>query len=213
VYLIGLTGGIASGKSVVAQRLAELGSFHIDADLLAREVVAHGTAGLAAIEKAFGPTVIAEDGTLNRPALGALVFGDPASLAILNGITHPAIHQRVKELFVEAQEANPDVVVVYDVPLLAEGGARREFVFDLIVVVDAAIETRIARMVELRGLTRQEALHRINSQATDAARLAIADVVIDNNGTVEETLSQVEVLWQRVAAGAGGDSAETGSTR
>jgi dephospho-CoA kinase len=125
MYLIGLTGGIASGKSVVAKRLAERGAVVVDADVLAREVVEPGTPGLAAIADHFGPAVIADDGRLDRAALGAVIFSDPAERLALNAITHPAIWKRARELFAAAESENPDAVVVYDVPLLAEAAADR----------------------------------------------------------------------------------------
>lgn len=202
MYLIGLTGGIASGKSVVAKRLAEHGAVHVDADILAREVVEPGTPGLAAIAEEFGPSAIAEDGSLNRAALGAIIFSDPEKRAALNAITHPAVWRRAKELFAAAEAANPRAVVVYDVPLLVEASGDRPMRFDLIVVVHASRETRIQRMVELRGMTREEATHRLNSQASDTERLAIADVVIDSNGTLAETLAQADELWAMAAAAA-----------
>jgi dephospho-CoA kinase len=202
MYLMGLTGGIASGKSVVAKRLAEHGAVHVDADVLAREVVEPGTTGLAAIAERFGPSVIAPDGTLDRPALGAIVFSDPEARADLNAITHPAVWARAKELFAAAEAADPNAVVVYDVPLLVEASSSRPMRFDLIVVVHAETETRLQRLIELRGMTRQEAAHRVNSQASDAERLAIADVVIDSNGTLAETLAQADALWAMAAAAA-----------
>jgi dephospho-CoA kinase len=198
MYLIGLTGGIASGKSVVGRRLAELGAVHVDADLLAREVVEPGTRGLAEIAAAFGTSVITPEGALDRAALGTVIFSDPEQRAVLNGITHPEVWRRARELFDAATAENPDAVIVYDVPLLAEAAADRPMTFDLIVVVHADTETRIARMVELRGMSREEAVHRLNSQATDTERLAIADVVIDTNGTMEQTVEQVDRLWERV---------------
>lgn len=203
MLLIGLTGGIASGKSVVAARLKSLGAVHVDADVLAREVVEPGTPGLAAIEREFGRSVIAADGTLDRPALGAIVFSDPERRLALNAITHPAVWRRAKELFAAA---GPDDVVVYDVPLLVEASGERPMSFDLVVVVNASTATRLERLVELRGMTREEAQHRLNSQATDTERLAIADVVIDANGTLEETLAQVDRLWAKLAAAPGGVS-------
>lgn len=202
MFLIGLTGGIASGKSVVARRLAELGAVHVDADALAREVVEPGTPALAKIAEAFGPSVIAADGSLDRPALGAIVFSDPEARETLNGITHPAVWKRARELFAEADPADPEAVVVYDVPLLAEAATGRSFGFDLVVVVYADTETRIKRMVELRGMKREEALHRLNSQASDTERLALADLVIDANGTLDETLAQADGLWETARASA-----------
>jgi dephospho-CoA kinase len=199
VYLIGLTGGIASGKSVVSERLAERGAVVIDADVLAREVVDPGTAGLAEIVSEFGTGVLREDGSLDRAALGALIFSDAQKRERLNAITHPKIWRRTRELIAAAEARNPEAVVVYDVPLLAESAGKRDLEFDLVVVVHADTGTRIQRMVELRGMRRDEALHRLNSQASDTERLAIADVVIDNNGELTDTLAQVDRLWERVA--------------
>ncbi|TXN32037.1 dephospho-CoA kinase [Lacisediminihabitans profunda] len=197
MYLIGLTGGIASGKTVVARRLAEHGAVHIDADVLARQVVEPGTPGLAAIAERFGPSVIAPDGSLDRAALGAIIFADPEARVALNGITHPAIKELTQRLFAEAASRDPNAIVVYDVPLLVEASRDRDYhSFDLIVVVNASTETRIRRLIELRGLSREEAVHRLNSQSTDTERLAIADVVIDSNGTLEETLRQADALWE-----------------
>ncbi len=199
MYLIGLTGGIASGKSVVARRLAQHGAVHIDADDLARQVVEPGEPALAEIEREFGREVIGEDGRLDRAALGAIIFTDPERRAVLNTITHPAVKRRARELMTAAKAANPRAVIVYDVPLLIEAKIDLEHDFDLIVVVNASTQTRMARLIELRGLSREEAMHRLNSQVTDTERLAIADVVIDANGTLEETLRQADVLWERAA--------------
>jgi dephospho-CoA kinase len=193
--LIGLTGGIASGKSTVAKRLVEHGAVLVDADVLAREVVEPGSPGLAEIERVFGSSVIAGDGSLNRPALGAIIFADADKREALNAITHPAIWRRAKELFEAAAATDPDVVIVYDVPLLAEAAADRPMKFDLIVVVQADIDKRIDRMVELRGMSRAEAEGRLRAQASDADRLKHADEVIDSNGTIEHTLEQVDALW------------------
>ncbi len=198
MQLIGLTGGIASGKSAVAGRLAERGAVVVDADRLAREVVEPGTPALARIVEEFGPGVIAADGSLDRAALGAVIFRSPEKRAALNAITHPAVAARSHELFAAAAAADPGAIVVYDVPLLVDAGRAEEF--DLIVVVNASTATRVARMIEHRGMTRDEALHRINSQATDTERLAIADVVIDANGTLEETLAQADALWTKLSA-------------
>jgi dephospho-CoA kinase len=193
--LIGLTGGIASGKSTVAKRLVEHGAVLVDADVLAREVVEPGTPGLAEIERVFGSSVISADGSLNRPALGAIIFADADKREALNAITHPAIWKRGKELFAAAEAEYPDVVVVYDVPLLAEAAADRPMKFDLVVVVQADIDKRIDRMVELRGMSRAEAEGRLRAQASDADRLTFADVVIDSNGTIDHTLEQADELW------------------
>lgn len=192
---IGLTGGIASGKSAVAGRLRELGAVVIDADRVAREVVEPGQPALAGIAEEFGPEVIRDDGSLDRAALGAIVFADRERLAALNGITHPAVAERTLSLFAAAEAADPRAVVVYDVPLLVEGSPGRSYGFDTVVVVEAAPEERIRRMVELRGMDRAEAERRIGSQASDAERRAVADHVIDANGTLEHTLAQVDELW------------------
>jgi dephospho-CoA kinase len=201
MYLIGLTGGIASGKSLVSARLAELGATIVDADVLAREVVEPGTEGLAAIAEHFGPAVISADGTLNRPALGAIIFADAEQREKLNAITHPAVWRRARELFAAAAA---DEVVVYDVPLLVEGAKGRQLDFDLVAVVNASMATRLRRLMELRGMTREEASHRLNSQASDAERLAVADVVIENDGTVDDTLQQVDALWAKAQQAVGG---------
>ncbi len=200
MYLIGLTGGIASGKSTVARKLAELGAVHIDADHLARVAVEPGTAALDQITRSFGPSVIAPDGSLDRAALGAVVFADPASLALLNSIVHPAVRSLSNLMIREAAERDPHAVVVYDVPLLVE--AAVDHPFDLIVVTHADEATRVQRMVDLRGMPEAEAVRRIRSQASDAERLAVADVVIDTTGTLGQTLAQVDDLWHRVRAAA-----------
>jgi len=204
MQLIGLTGGIASGKSVVAARLAEHGAVVVDADRVAREVVEPGTPALARIAEEFGAGVIAPDGSLDRAALGSLIFASPEKRAALNAITHPAVAVRSHELFAAAAAVDPEAIVVYDVPLLVDAGRTDEF--DLVVVVNASTETRVRRMIELRGMTRDEAMHRINSQATDTERLAVADVVIDSNGALEQTLEQADALWEKLAARVGGQT-------
>lgn len=202
MYLIGLTGGIASGKTVVARHLARHGAVHIDADDVAREVVEPGQPAWEAIEREFGNDVVGEDGRLDRAALGAIIFSDPERRAALNAITHPAVKRRVQELVSLAEAENPRAVIVYDVPLLVEANVDAEHSFDLIVVVNASTQTRINRLIELRGLSREEAMHRLNSQVSDTERLAIADVVIDTNGTMEETLAQADALWRRISSSA-----------
>jgi dephospho-CoA kinase len=202
MLLVALTGGIASGKSTVAARLREHGAVVVDADQVARDVVAPGEPALARIAEVFGPGVIAADGTLDRAALGAIVFADPEGRATLNAITHPAVLERSRALFAAAAAHDPDAIVVYDIPLLVEAGRHDEF--DLVVVVVAHEETRLARMIESRGMTRDEALGRIRSQATDEQRLAIADVVIDADGSLDETLAQADALWENLRARVGG---------
>lgn len=197
--MIGLTGGIASGKSVIARRLAQHGAVHIDADVLAREVVEPGQPALAQIEREFGGEVIGADGQLDRESLAKVIFTDPERRVALNAITHPAVKSRAYELMAEAEAANPRAVIVYDVPLLVEAKVDTDHSFDLIVVAHANLHTRMQRLIELRGLSREEAMHRLNSQVGDTERLAIADVVINTNGTIEETLHQADALWERVS--------------
>jgi len=193
VYLIGLTGGIASGKSTVAKRFAEHGAMVIDADQLARAAVAPGTDALAHIAEIFGPEVIAEDGSLNRARLGSIVFGNPTALSVLNNVVHPAVRALSSAAIAAAELTDPEAVVVYDVPLLVEASVGHPF--DLIVVVHAEAETRVRRMVELRGMPEADARSRISAQAGDADRLAVADVVIDSMGSLDDTLAQVDRLW------------------
>ena len=199
MQLIAVTGGIASGKSAVAARLAEHGAVVVDADRLAREVVEPGTPGLARIAEEFGPEFLTVDGALDRARLGALIFADPAKRHALNAITHPAILERSHELFAAAGAADPDAVVVYDVPLLVD--TERTAEFDLVVAVVADADERVRRMVELRGMDRADAERRIASQASDAERIAIADVVIDANGSLDATNAQADALWERLRRG------------
>lgn len=198
MQLIGLTGGIASGKSTIASRLASHGAVVVDADRIAREVVEPGTPALAEIARRFGDGVIAADGSLDRPALGAIVFADPAALADLNAITHPAVLRESTARFEAAADSDPDAIVVYDVPLLVE--SANQYPFDRVVVAHAEAGTRIRRLVELRGMDPAEAERRIRSQASDEQRLAVADVVIDTGGTLRRTLDQVDALWEDLRA-------------
>lgn len=194
--LIALTGGIASGKSTVAARLAEHGAVVIDADRVVRDVQGPGSVVLRSIAAAFGQEMIAADGTLDRPSLAAAVFGDPVALARLNAIVHPAVREESARRFAAAFANDPRAVVVYEVPLLVE--ARVDNVWDLIVVADAPAEERQRRLIQLRGLSPDDARARIASQATDAERRAVADVVIDTSGTPAETAEQVDALWERL---------------
>ncbi|MFC9326823.1 dephospho-CoA kinase [Kitasatospora sp. NPDC057015] len=191
---IGLTGGIGAGKSEVSRLLASYGAVVVDADLIAREVVAPGTEGLAAVLAEFGPGVLRADGELDRPALGALVFADPERLRALNAIVHPLVRARSAAL---EEAAAPDAVVVHDVPLLAENGLGP--LYDLVVVVDAADEVRLDRLVRLRGMARAEAEARMAAQATRQDRLAIADIVIDNGGSLETLAPRVREVWEDLA--------------
>lgn len=199
MYLIGLTGGIASGKSTIAARLAEHGAIVIDADVLSREAVEPGTPGLAAIAERFGADVIGPDGALDRSALGSIVFADDQARADLNAIVHPEVKRRSQARIAEAS-SDPGAVVVYDVPLLVETGRADEF--DLVVVAAAPEGERVRRLVDLRGLDRVEAERRIAAQATEEQRTAVADVVIDTAGSLEHTLSQVDAVWHCAAAAA-----------
>ncbi|PZM96085.1 MAG: dephospho-CoA kinase, partial [Actinobacteria bacterium] len=188
---VGLTGGIGAGKSAVAARLAANGATIIDADRIAREVVAPGTDGLREIVAAFGSDVLAPDGSLDRPALAALVFADPAARRRLESITHPRIRARSEQL---AAAAAPDAIVVHDVPLLVESGTAPTY--HLVIVVEAAEATRIARLTRDRGMTRAQALARIEAQASDAQRRAAADVLLRNDGTLAELTAAVDALWR-----------------
>jgi dephospho-CoA kinase len=195
---VGLTGGVASGKSTVAAILESLGAVVVDSDQLAREVVRPGTPGLAAVLEAFGPDLLAEDGTLDRPALGKVVFADEPSRRRLEGILHPLIRARAAEI--EA-EAGPDAVVVHDIPLLAETGQAASF--DAVVVVDVPVATQIDRMVADRGMSREDAEARVAAQASREERLAVATYVVENTRTREDLRDRVtEVFGQLVSPGA-----------
>lgn len=191
---VGLTGGIASGKSTVSATLAELGAVVIDADLIAREVVARGTPGLDAVVAEFGPGVMTPEGDLDRPAMGALVFADPSARKRLEAIIHPLVHQRSAEL--EAA-APPGSVIVHDIPLLAEVGRGGQF--DAVLVVDAPTEEQVTRMVRDRGWTREDAESRIAAQASREDRLAIATHVIDNTGSLDDLRRRVEEAYAELA--------------
>ncbi|OUM42579.1 dephospho-CoA kinase [Arthrobacter sedimenti] len=187
---IGLTGGIAAGKSVVARSFAGLGAVVVDADLLAREAVEPGSEGLDAVVAAFGPQVLAPDGGLDRPALGRLVFGDDTARTRLNAIIHPRVRARAAELI---GAAPPDAVVLEDIPLLVETGQAARF--HLVVVVDAPDDLRIQRMVGQRGMERRDAEQRIAAQASRSERLRDADAVLVNEGALEDLLAATEKLW------------------
>jgi dephospho-CoA kinase len=199
VLRIGLTGGIGAGKSAVARLLTERGAVLIDSDAIAREVVAPGTPGLAAITAEFGERVLLPSGELDRPGLGAIVFGDPERLAALNAIVHPLVGARSAEL---ADAAPPDAVLVHDIPLLVENGLAPAF--HLVVVVDAAEEVRIARLTGSRGMAAADARARIAAQATPSRRAAVADVLIRNEGDLSGLGEVVAGLWRdRLAPYAG----------
>jgi dephospho-CoA kinase len=190
---VGLTGGIGSGKSAVAERLAAHGAVVLDADKAARAVVEPGTPGLARIAETFGPGVLREDGSLDRPKLAEIVFADEAARATLNAIVHPLVHDHMRAAEQSALRASGDnTVIVHDVPLLAEGGRGSEF--DLVIVVDAPPELQVQRLAA-RGMPEQQARARMAAQATREQRLAVADIVIDNSGTLEDLDRRVFDVW------------------
>ncbi|WP_404447112.1 dephospho-CoA kinase [Microbacterium marinum] len=193
--LIALTGGIASGKSTIAARLASHGAVVVDADQIVRDVQQPGSPVLDAIAREFGADVITADGALDRPALASRVFGDAEAVARLNALVHPAVREESARRFAAAS-ARPDAVVVYDVPLLLE--ARADDPWELIVVAHAPAGLRRSRMIELRGMSADAADARLEAQVDDERRLAIADVVIDTAGTLEHTLAQTDRLWERL---------------
>ena len=189
---IGLTGGVGSGKSTVASMFVDRGAFVVDADAVAREVVAVGTEGLSALVAEFGEGILATDGSLNRVALAERAFADDAARARLNEITHPRIAARTAELM---SRANPGQVVVHDVPLLVELGLMPAY--DLVVVVDAPDEVRLSRL-EDRGMPEAEARRRMAAQCSRADRLAAADVGLDNSDGLDALEPQVEQLWREL---------------
>ena len=188
---IGLTGGMGAGKSTVARMLVERGAVLIDSDVIAREVVAPGTEGLAALAEAFGPGILAADGSLDRPALAAVAFAGDEARGTLNSIIHPLVGRRQAELIAAAPA---DAIVVQDIPLLVENGLGP--VMNLVLIVMADVETRVRRLGEFRGIAREDALARIAAQATDEQRRAAADVLLDNSGTPDELEPQVHRLWE-----------------
>jgi dephospho-CoA kinase len=192
---VGLTGGVASGKSAVSAVLAGLGAVVVDADVLAREVVAAGTPGQAEVVAAFGPEVLGPDGELDRPALGRRVFADPDARRRLEAIIHPHVRARAAEL--EAA-AGPDAVVVHDIPLLVETGQAAAF--DAVIVVDAPTEVQVERMVRDRGWTREEAEARIAAQAGREERLAAATYVVENTGTLDDLAARVGEVYRAITS-------------
>jgi dephospho-CoA kinase len=187
---VGLTGGIGAGKSAVSSRLAARGAVVIDSDVLAREVVARGTDGLAEVVAAFGPGVLTADGELDRPALGKIVFGDEAARRKLEAIIHPRVRARSAEI--EAGAA-PDAIVVHDIPLLVETGQADRF--DLVLVVDVPVEVQVQRLTTQRGMADEEAKQRIASQASRDDRLAVADLVVGNSGSLADLDRRLDEVW------------------
>jgi dephospho-CoA kinase len=210
---VGLTGGIGSGKSAVSERLAALGAVVLDADKAARAVVEPGTPGLARIAETFGPGVLREDGSLDRGKLARVVFADEAARGRLNAIVHPLVHEHMRAAEQAAVQAcGEDAVIVHDVPLLAEGGRSRSQEFDLVLVVDAPPEIQVARLAA-RGMPQEQARARMAAQATREQRLAVADVVIDNSGTLADLDRRVAAVWADLRARATPDSHDGGYKR
>lgn len=192
---VGLTGGIGSGKSAVARQLAARGAVVIDADVLAREVVAPGTPGLAAVVEAFGPRVVQADGSLDRGWLADVVFADPDARARLEAIVHPAVRERAAAV---AAEAPTGAIVIHDVPLLVESGLASSY--DVVVVVETPPAIRLDRLVGSRGMTPERAQARIDSQASDERRREVADIVVDNSGGLADLAVAVDGLWVELVA-------------
>jgi dephospho-CoA kinase len=190
---VGLTGGVASGKSTVSAILDELGAVVIDADVLAREVVAAGTDGLREVVEAFGPEILTDGGDLDRPAMGAIVFADAEKRRVLEAIIHPRVRARGAEI---EQAAGPDDVVVHDIPLLAETGQADGF--DAVIVVDVPTGIQVERMVDLRGMSREDAEARVAAQASREERLAIATHVVDNTGNVDDLRRRVTEVYREL---------------
>ncbi len=192
MFLIGLTGGIASGKSTVSRLLAEHGADVIDADLVAREVIEPGTIGFNSVLAKFGSGIVEDNGRISRESLAQIVFADSKKRLELEGILHPLIQARTLELI---QNSTSDVVV-YAVPLLVE--AKVDYPFDLVVTVESGIENQIERLISDRGYSRQQAEARVEAQASSDERRARADIALENTGSIEELISQVSNLWRRV---------------
>lgn len=194
MVVVGLTGGIGSGKSTVSRLLAERGAVIIDSDVVARGVVAPGTSTLDAVVERFGPAVLSADGALDRASLAGIVFSDDAAREELNAIVHPAVFTATQRHLAEAAEHDPDAVVVLDVPLLAEVGPDRYPICG-VIVVDAPAEAALARLLAARGLREEDARARMRSQVSRAERMAIADLVIDNSGDLDHLRSEVDRAW------------------
>ncbi len=195
MFLIGLTGGIAAGKSTVAKRWVEHGALEIDADQLAREVVAPGTQGLAEIEKTFGVSVLDPNGALDRAKLGALVFQDEVKRLALNAIVHPLVKRRTREILSALPK---DCIVIYNVPLLVEAGVDHDF--DFVVTVEAPEEEQISRLMKFRGMTKEEAVARIKSQAKPVERASAANVILNSNQDINLLLRDADALWIEIEA-------------
>ena len=196
---LGLTGGIGAGKSTVSSMLGQLGAVIIDADAISRELMSAGSVLLAQVVEAFGPQILTETGELNRPALARLIFADEDQRQVLNSMVHPAVRARSQEL-AEAAAAEPGFsgIIVEDIPLLTETGQASRF--DGVILVEADRQLRLDRLMQGRGISLAEAQARMDAQASDEQRRAIASWVIDNSGSLEETRRQVEDLWRELIA-------------
>jgi dephospho-CoA kinase len=210
---VGLTGGIGSGKSEVSRRLAAHGAVLVDADVAAREVVEPGTPGLGEIVAVFGPGVLRPDGRLDRERLGQIVFSSPDLRAKLNAIVHPLVHERMRQVEQEGIRDNgpsgpsgSSAIVVHDVPLLAENGLAGGF--DLVVVVDAPEHLQVERLAASRGMSPGHARERMAAQASREQRLAVADIVIDNSGSLGDLDRRVDEVWSELRRRAAVASAE-----
>jgi len=201
MLLVGLTGGIGSGKSEVSRRLAALGAVVVDADKIAREVVETGTPGLAQVVEAFGDGVLRPDGTLDREGLGRTVFADADKLAQLNAIVHPLVGERIAAIMADVERTESDSIVVYDVPLLVENGLQDRY--EVVVVVAATPETQLRRLVDQRGMSEDDARARIAAQAPLEAKLAVADIVIDNDADLDALGTRVREVWSDLTERAG----------
>jgi dephospho-CoA kinase len=195
VLRIGLSGGIGAGKSTVSSTFSDLGGIVVDGDVISREVVEPGTEGLAKLVEAFGEQILSDDGSLNRPALAAIAFGDEEKRQTLNGIVHPLVGTRRAELIAAAGD---DAVIVEDIPLLVESGMAP--MFPLVIIVNADEDLRVKRLIEHRGFSEEDARARIKAQASEEQRRAVADVWLDNSGSADELVEQARTLWrQRIA--------------
>ncbi len=197
--VVGLTGGIASGKSLVSGELKRLGAHVIDADLIAREIVGPGSPALAEIKREFGPRVINDDGTLDRAALGEIVFSDPEKLKLLNSITHPRIIEQQRRMIEEIKKNHADPLIIVDAAILIEAGEHRNM--DRVVVVWASEEKQVERLLARNGLTRREAEKRVRAQMPLKEKAEYADYVINNDGGIEETLNLARELYRKLTGG------------
>ena len=194
MYLVGLTGGIAAGKSTVAKRLVELGAIEVDADLLAKEAVAAGSDGLKAIVANWGESILGPDGELDRAAMAKIIFNDPKQREVLEDIVHPAVAARSREMILGAGAGS---IVIYNVPLLVE--ANVQLPFDLVVTVEAPQSAQIDRMVRHRGMSEDDAKARISAQATPAQRAQRADVILNSNQSLGRLLDDTDDLWVKLS--------------